>query len=85
MLFSGFLPFSPAINFISQFLHTYLIHLVSFHFIRHMMVRQMWSAGILPINITSIKGLHRISSHDTALCSIRVEDIFFLPLKRDLT
>ena len=31
--FLGFLPFSLAINFITPFLHTHLIHLVSFHFI----------------------------------------------------
>ena len=29
--FSGFLPFSPATNFISPFLHPHLIHFVSFH------------------------------------------------------
>ena len=29
--FSGFLPFFPATNFIPPFLHTHLIHLVSFH------------------------------------------------------
>ena len=29
--FSGFLPFSPTTNFIPPFLHTYLIHFVSFH------------------------------------------------------
>ena len=30
---SGFLLFSPAMNFIPPFLHTHLIHFVSFHFI----------------------------------------------------
>ena len=29
--FSGFLPFSPTTNFIPPFLHTHLIHFVSFH------------------------------------------------------
>ena len=29
--FSGFLPFSPTTNFIPPFLHSHLIHLVSFH------------------------------------------------------
>ena len=29
--FTGFLPFSPTTNFISPFLHTHLIHFVSFH------------------------------------------------------
>ena len=29
--FSGFLPFSPTTNFIPPFLHTNLIHFVSFH------------------------------------------------------
>ena len=33
-LFSRFLSFSPATNFIPLFLHTHLIRLVSFHFIR---------------------------------------------------
>ena len=32
--FSGFLQFSPATNSISPFLHTHLINLISFHFIR---------------------------------------------------
>ena len=32
------------------------------------------SAGILPIHTTSIKGLHRISSLDQALCRTRIED-----------
>ena len=31
--FSGFLPYSPTTNFIPPFLHTHLIHFVSFHFI----------------------------------------------------
>ena len=31
---SGFLPFSPATNYIPSFLHTHLIHFVSFHSIR---------------------------------------------------
>ena len=29
--FTGFLPFSPTTNFIPPFLHTHLIHFVSFH------------------------------------------------------
>ena len=29
--FAGFLPFSPTTNFLPQFLHTHLIHFVSFH------------------------------------------------------
>ena len=29
--FAGFLPFSPTTNFIPPFLHTHLIHFVSFH------------------------------------------------------
>ena len=29
--FSGFLPLSPTTNFIPPFLHTHLIHFVSFH------------------------------------------------------
>ena len=29
--FSGFLPFSPTTNFIPPFLHTHLIHFISFH------------------------------------------------------
>ena len=33
--FSVFLQFSPATNFIPQFLHTHLIHFVSFHFIHN--------------------------------------------------
>ena len=32
--FLGVFPFSLAINFISPFIHTHLIYLVSFHFIR---------------------------------------------------
>ena len=30
-IFTGFLPFSPTTNFIPPFLHTHLIHFVSFH------------------------------------------------------
>ena len=29
--FAGFLPFSPTTNFIPPFLHTHLIHFISFH------------------------------------------------------
>ena len=31
MFFTGFLPFSPTTNFMPPFLHTHLIHFVSFH------------------------------------------------------
>ena len=33
LVFSWFIPFSPARNFIPSFLQTHLIHFVSFHFI----------------------------------------------------
>ena len=54
-----------------------LISFISFHFISSapVMVRQVESADILAIYIPSIKGLHRISPLDPALCRTRVEDI----------
>ena len=52
----GFLPFTPATDFIASFLHTHLIHFVSS---APVMVRQAWLAGILAIHRPSIKGLHR--------------------------
>ena len=56
-----------------------LISSNSFHFIPSapVMVRKAWSAGILAIHISSIKGLHRISSLDPTICRIRF-DINFL-------
>ena len=50
---------------------------ISFHFISYTptMVRQAWSAGNLAIRRPSIKGLHRISSPNPALCRTWV-DIF---------
>ena len=70
---SWFLPFSPATNFILPFFPH------PFHFISSAlaMVRQAWSAGILANRRPSVKGHHRISSLDLALCWTRVEDIIF--------
>ena len=62
--FSVFLSFSPAINFDPPFLHNHLIYFISS---ASVMLRQAWSASILPIPRSSIKGLHRISSLDPAL------------------
>ena len=45
--FSGFLPFSPAINFIPTFLHTHLIHFIPS---APVLVRQAWSASNLAIH-----------------------------------
>ena len=44
--FTEFLPFSLTTNFIPPFLHTHLIHFVSFHQ-PIMMVHQAWSAGTI--------------------------------------
>ena len=48
-VFSGFLPFSSATNFIPPFLPTPFINFISFHFISPIPVimRQAWPAGIL--------------------------------------
>ena len=69
-----FLPFSSATNFIPPFLHTHLIRFVSFV---PVMIHQAWSAGMLAILRSSIKGFHRISSLDPILCRTRVEHICF--------
>ena len=76
--FLGFLPF--PLSQISFHNFPTLISFVSFHFISSdpVVVRQAWSAGILAIHISSINGLHCISSFDTALCRIRIEDIYLI-------
>ena len=71
--FSGFLPFSPATNFIPTYLHNHLIH---FNHPPPVMVRQALSAGILAIHRPSIKGLHRITSLGPVLPPTRVEDTY---------
>ena len=42
------------------------------------MVRQVWSAGILAIHSASVRELDHILSLDPALCRTRVEDIHFI-------
>ena len=73
--FTGFLPFSPTINFIPPFLHIHLIRFISSALV---MVRQAWSAGTLATHGPIIWGLHRISSLYPTLCWTRVEDVLIL-------
>ena len=73
--FSEFLPFSPATNLTPLFLQAHLINLVLFHYIP-LMVRQAWSAGILAIHSSLMKGLHRFSFLNPVPCRTRIEDIF---------
>ena len=75
--FSGFLPFSPATNFILPFLHTHIIRFISSALV---MVRQAWSAGTLATHGPIISGLLRISFLDPTLCWTGVEDIYFIYL-----
>ena len=74
--FSWISPVSPATNFIPPFL---TLISISFHFISSVpvMVRQMWSAGILAIHRPSIWGI--IASYpSTRPCRIRIEDLFVI-------
>ena len=54
-----------------------LISFILFNFIRPVMVRQAWTAGILAIHRPSIKRLHRISSLCPALCRATSYGYFF--------
>ena len=75
--FSGFLPFAPTTDFIPPFLHTHLIHFVSFHFIRPC----NGASGVVPASLLFAdfnKGFHRISSLDTALSDKNCLYLFIL-------
>ena len=92
--FLGFLPFSPAqISFhhfslrVSPIFpyhkfysaispHSFI--LFRFHFIYPSVGTSDVVGGFLAVHRFSVKGFHRISSLDLALCWIRVEDIYFI-------
>ena len=56
---SGFLPFSPTTNFIPPFLHTYLIHFVSFHLPLWWCVRRGRPAPLLLTDLYSSRLIPR--------------------------
>ena len=69
---SGFLQFSPATNFITQFIHTHRFHFISS---APVMMRQAWSAGTNANHRCSLQTLHHISSLDPTFLPTRVEEI----------
>ena len=80
--FSGFLPFSPTTNFIPPFIHTHLIHFVSFH-------QPVWwcvSRGRpAPLLFTDVQYRGFISSHpSTRSCVGHELRIFIYLLKYSL-
>ena len=69
--FTGFLPFSPTTNFIPPFLHTHLIHFVSF-------IRPCDGASGVVGRHPCYSRTYNVgaSSLDPTLCWTRVEDIY---------
>ena len=71
----GFSRFPPCHKFHSTIsahsLHSFRV--ISFHVV----VRKAWSADVLTIHRSLIKGVHRILSLEPALCGSRVEGTYF--------
>ena len=70
---SGFLHFSHTTNFIPPFLHTHLIHFVTFYFIRPCDGGSRRGQPT-PLLFTDLQGLHYISFLDPALYRTQVDE-----------